>query len=43
MVIRNTGIFMVVYEQVGAKTSHLANILATHHTRAVEWTHVCPE
>jgi len=43
MHIHNTYIFMVVYEQVGAKTSHLANILEKHHTWAVEWTHVCLE
>jgi hypothetical protein len=31
---------MLVYENEDAKIFHLANLLAKHHTRAVEWTRV---
>lgn len=43
MRIHNIDIIMVVSEKEDAKTFHLANLLAQHNTRAVEWTHMCPE
>ena len=36
MRVHNTDILMVVYEKEGAKTFHLANLLAKRHTRAVD-------
>jgi hypothetical protein len=42
MRVQNSVIFMVVSEKEDAKIFHLANLLAKHRTRPVEWTHMCP-